>query len=105
MRRTKTYVVKWSVLAVADRNAIFDYIEADSPQAAIAVDARIEAAVDGLAKSPGIGRPGRIEGTRELVIDRTPYIAAYRIAGNAVRVLRVLHGAQQWPEEMPGARK
>ena len=105
MKRTKTDVVKWSVLAVADRNAIFDYIEADSPLAAIAVDDRIEAAVDGLAKFPGIGRPGRLEGTRELVIDRTPYIAAYRIAGNAVRVLRVLHGAQKWPEEMPDDRK
>jgi toxin ParE1/3/4 len=50
--------------------------------------------------APGIGRPGRIEGTRELVIHRTPYIAAYRISGNTVRVLRLLHGAQQWPEEM-----
>ncbi len=105
METVDTYTLEWSEFAEADRDEIFDYIEADSPQAAIAVDARIEAAVDGLAKSPGIGRPGRIEGTRELVIDRTPYIAAYRIAGNAVRVLRVLHGAQQWPEELPGARK
>jgi plasmid stabilization system protein ParE len=48
-----------------------------------------------------MGRPGRIEGTRELVISRTPYIAAYRIVGNTVRILRVLHGAQQWPDEMP----
>jgi plasmid stabilization system protein ParE len=48
-----------------------------------------------------MGRPGRIEGTRELVISRTPYIAAYRIGGDTVRILRVLHGAQQWPGEMP----
>lgn len=101
MKGTRTYIVKWSVLAVADRNAIFEYIEADSPQAAVSVDERIGAAVASLKKSPGIGRPGRVEGTRELVIDRTPYIAAYRIAGNLVRILRVLHGAQQWPEEMP----
>ena len=46
-----------------------------------------------------MGRPGRIEGTRELVISRTPYIAAYRIAGDTVRILRLLHGAQQWPDE------
>jgi toxin ParE1/3/4 len=49
---------------------------------------------------PESGRPGRIEETRELVILRTPYIAAYRITGDTVRILRVLHGAQQWPEDM-----
>lgn len=101
MKRTKSYVVKWSVLAVADRNAIFEYIEADSSQAAVTVDERISAAVASLEKAPGIGRPGRVEGTRELVIDRTPYIAAYSIAGDIVRVLRMLHGAQLWPEEIP----
>jgi plasmid stabilization system protein ParE len=56
--------------------------------------------VEGLARFPEMGRPGRIEGTRELVISRTPYIAAYRILGGTVQILRVLHGAQQWPEEM-----
>jgi len=101
LKRTKTYIVKWSLLAVADRNTIFEYIEADSPQGAVAIDDRISKAVSSLKKSPGIGRPGRIEGTRELVIDRTPYIAAYSIVGKIVRVLRVLHGAQLWPEEMP----
>jgi plasmid stabilization system protein ParE len=49
-----------------------------------------------------LGRPGRVDGTRKLVIQRTPYIAAYRVAGNTIRILRVLHGAQIWPEELPG---
>jgi addiction module RelE/StbE family toxin len=93
--------LEWSVFALADREAIFDYIEADSPRAAIAVDERIQARVEGLAQFPEMGRVGRVEGTRELVISRTPYIAAYRIAGDTVRILRVLHGAQQWPDEMP----
>jgi len=53
-----------------------------------------------LARYPESGRPGCVAGTRELVIRRTPYIAAYRIAGDTVRILRVLHGAQQWPEDM-----
>jgi len=92
--------LEWSAFALADRDAIFDYIEADSPQAAIAVDERIHAQVGGLAKFPESGRPGRIEGTRELMIQRTPYIAAYRIAGDTVRILRILHGAQRLPEEM-----
>jgi len=94
--------LEWSVLALADRIAIFDYIEADSPQAAILIDDRIENAIEGLVRMPRMGRPGRVEGTREHVIRRTPYIAAYRVSERAVRILRVLHGAQQWPEEIPG---
>jgi addiction module RelE/StbE family toxin len=93
--------LEWSIFAQSDRDAIFDYIEVDSPRAAITVDNRIRAQVGGLARFPKRGRPGRVGGTRELVIRRTPYIAAYRIAGDTVRILRVLHGAQLWPEEMP----
>ena len=93
--------LEWSVFSLADRTAIFDYIEADNPRAAIAIDDRIETRVEGLAQFPEMGRPGRIEGTRELVIPGTPYIAAYSIVGDTVRMLRVLHGAQQWPDEMP----
>jgi addiction module RelE/StbE family toxin len=89
--------LQWSIFAQTDRNAIFEYIEADSPQAAITVDDRIRAQVSRLARYPQSGRPGRVAGTRELVIHRTPYIAAYRIAGDTVRILRVLHGAQPWP--------
>lgn len=93
--------VEWSVFAFADREAIFDYIEAASPQAAIAVDDRIQTQVERLTQFPKSGRMGRVEGTRELVVDRTPYIAAYRIEGDRIRILRVLHGAQIWPQTMP----
>jgi toxin ParE1/3/4 len=92
--------VEWSIFAQADREAIFDYIEADSPQAAITVDERVQAQVDSLARFPELGRPGRVEGTRELIILGTPYIVAYRIAGSTLRILRILHGARQWPQEM-----
>ena len=92
--------LEWSHLAQADREAIFDYIEADSPQVAVTVDDRIRTQVEGLVRFPESGRLGRVEGTRKLVIDRTPYIAAYRVAGSVVRVLRVLHGSQRWPEEI-----
>jgi len=93
--------LEWSVFAVADREAIFEYIEADSPRAAIAVDDRVRECVEGLAQFPELGRLGRVEGTRELVVSGTPYIAAYRIVNDLVRILRVLHGAQQWPDTMP----
>jgi toxin ParE1/3/4 len=92
--------LEWSACALADRSAIFDYIEADSPRAAIAVDDRIREEVEVLARSPQSGRKGRVEGTRELVISRTPYIVAYRITGNTVRILRALHGSRRWPDDM-----
>jgi len=92
--------LEWSVLSLADRTAIFDFIEADNPRAAVAIDDRIETRVEDLAQFPEMGRTGRIEGTRELVISDTPYIAAYRVTGDTVRIPRVLHGAQQWPDEM-----
>ena len=92
--------LEWSAYAQADRDAIFDYIESDSPQSAAAVDDRIREQVDRLTRFPESGRPGQIEGTRELVIERTPFIVAYCIRGKTVRILRVLHGAQMWPEQM-----
>ena len=93
--------VEWSVFALSDREEIFNYIEAESPQAAAIVDDRIQQQIGRLAKFPEMGRNGRVKETRELVIDHTPYIVAYRITDDAVRVLRVLHGAQLWPDEMP----
>jgi len=96
----KAMRLEWSIFAQADRDAIFDYIEADSPQAAITVDDRIRERTEALTRFPTCGRVGRVEGTRELVIGRTPYIAAYRITGNTVRILRVLHGSRRWPGYM-----
>ncbi len=93
--------LEWSQFARSDREAIFDYIEADSAQAAISVDDRIRQQIEELMKFPKIGRLERIDGTRELIIQRTPYIAVYRIAGKTIRILRVLHGAQMWPQELP----
>lgn len=92
--------LEWSAFAIEDRDGIFDYIEEDSPHAAIVVDDRIRMQVKQLLQFPETGRPGRVEGTRELVISQTPYIAAYRVTGDTVRILRVLHGAQLWPDEI-----
>ncbi|RJG03582.1 type II toxin-antitoxin system RelE/ParE family toxin [Noviherbaspirillum sedimenti] len=93
--------LEWSQCALDDRDKIFDYIEQDNPHAAIAVDNRISEQVKLLAQFPEGGRTGRVEGTRELVISRTSYIVAYRISGNVVHILRVLHSAQFWPDDMP----
>ena len=88
----------WSPFALSDRDAIFSHIEADNPRAAVHVDEQIVVAVRRLIEFPESGRPGRIAGTRELVVPRTPYIAAYVVVPGMVRILRVLHGAQIWPE-------
>ena len=47
---------------------------------------------------PKLGRAGRIKGTRELVVSRTSFIVAYRIEGQRIEVIRLLHGAQRWPD-------
>lgn len=93
--------LEWSRFALADRDAIFDYIEADNPRAAVTVDDRIRIRTGGLLEFPESGRPGRIKETRELVIAGTPYIAAYVIRGDIIRILRILHSARLWPEDLP----
>ena len=91
----------WSAFALSDRDAIFTYIEIDNPAAAVLIDERIVAASRRLLDFPASGRVGRIAGTCELVINGTPYVAAYTITETKVRILRVLHGAQEWPEYLP----
>lgn len=90
----------WSALAIADRLAIFDFIEQENPAAAVPIDTKIELGIRQLLQFPEIGRIGRVTGTRELVITGTPYIAAYTVLPDRIRVLRILHGAQVWPDAL-----
>lgn len=50
-----------------------------------------------LTQMPRIGRIGRVENTRELVVSRTPYIVAYRIEEDRISVIRIFHGRREWP--------
>ncbi|SEL17849.1 Plasmid stabilization system protein ParE [Xaviernesmea oryzae] len=86
---------------MSDRDGIFTHIEAGNPAAAIKMDEQIASAARQLIDFAESGRPGRIAGTRERVVAGTPYILAYKVTASAVRVLRVLHGAQQWPDTLP----
>ena len=90
----------WSRHAAADRMAIFTWIAQDDPRAAALVDDRLEDAARRLIDFPESGRPGRIEGTRELVVARTPYVVPYQIVGDVVRLRRVRHGARRGPQEL-----
>lgn len=90
--------VQWHPLAITDLAEIVGYIAHDNGAAAYRVHNEIQRQTDLLAVHPEIGRVGRVSGTRELVIAGTPYVAAYRLEeDDAVTVLRLLHGARQWP--------
>lgn len=90
-------IIEWLPAAQRDFDSIIDYIASDNPLAAIEQGDEIERQVTGLLEHRQLGRPGRVKGTRELVIVRTPYIAAYRLKRGKIQILRILHGAQQWP--------
>ena len=61
---------------------------------------RIVDAAETLAAHPAMGRPGRIMGTREMVLADTSYLIAYRVSETEIAILTVLHAAQRWPEEL-----
>ena len=88
----------WQRLAINERYDQLDYIALDDPFAAISQDKEIEEQTNLLTTQPKMGRIGRVRGTRELVISRTPFIAVYRIEGERIEILRFLHGAQKWPK-------
>jgi toxin ParE1/3/4 len=89
--------VDWLPEAERNRDSQIVYIAERNPWAAIELGDAIKAAVSRLADYPEIGRLGRVRGTCELVIAKTPLILVYRIEPAAVVILRVLHGAQRWP--------
>ncbi|MDP1770962.1 MAG: type II toxin-antitoxin system RelE/ParE family toxin, partial [Methylobacter sp.] len=68
--------------------------------AAARIITKIRNSLAGLTANPSLGRPGRVDGTRELIITHTPYIVAYRIHGNEIQVLAVIHAARLWPDTL-----
>jgi toxin ParE1/3/4 len=89
----------WSPEAIADLTALRNYIAQDNPAAAQRFALHIIRNIETLLPvSPEMGRPGRVPGTRELVIPRTPYIVPYRLVNNTIQVLRVFHSARRWPD-------
>jgi toxin ParE1/3/4 len=93
-------IIKWLDDAINDLQALRHYVAQDKPSAAHRVAKRILSTVNLLPEQPGMGRPGRVSGTRELVVSGMPYIIPYRVSKNSIEILRVLHVAMQWPEEL-----
>lgn len=90
--------VRYTPAAREHLKEIGDYIAKDNRPAANRVIQAIKQAVDLLRDQPNIGRPGHLEGTRELVVSNLPYYAAYRLTETTVEVFAVIHTARQWPE-------
>ena len=88
--------LRWTPEAIADREAIYEHVEADNPAAALTLDELFAACAARLIDHPVLGRVGRVDGTRELVVHRN-YILIYDVVDDVMRVLRVLHAARRWP--------
>jgi toxin ParE1/3/4 len=89
--------VKWLRKAVSNLDEEATYIAADDPAAARLVVKRVLDAVAQLVQQPDLGRPGRVPGTRELVVLKTRYLVPYRVHSNSVEVLRVFHTSRRLP--------
>ena len=83
-------------MALADREAIMVHIAQDNPTVAIELDLEFEAKAENARQRPKLYKAGRVKGTREIVV-RPNYVMVYRVTGDLVEMLRVLHAAQQWP--------
>ncbi|AJP73020.1 type II toxin-antitoxin system RelE/ParE family toxin [Sphingomonas hengshuiensis] len=88
--------IVWTPEAEQDRTAIWDYLEARDPQAALRIDRLFADAVAKLADFPMLGPAGDIPGTRELTPHRR-YRLIYEIADDTIWILVLVHTARQWP--------
>lgn len=92
--------VRWLRRALVDLDEAEAFIAQDNPSAASEVVVKIVRAVTLLGDQPGIGRAGRVPGTKELVVPDTPYIVPYRVKDGTVQVLRVYHSSRKWPDRL-----
>ena len=89
--------IVWSPQAREDLISLFTYVTEDNLQAAKKLRDLILSKVELLTNMPHLGRPGRVPGTKELVIDNTPYIIPYRCINDCLEIVRVFHGSRKWP--------
>lgn len=88
----------WSAAAVRHLQESIDYLQGESSTGAVTIRRRILATVRRLELMPYSGRTGRVDGSREAVFPRSPYIVVYQVSAQAVEILGIWHGARQWPE-------
>jgi len=89
--------IVWTKKSINNLDSIDEYISKDNPVIAAEVVMNIFESVQKLKNYPGLGRQGRVEDTRELVISKYPYVVPYRIEENVIFILRVVHTSMKWP--------
>jgi toxin ParE1/3/4 len=89
--------LRWTEEAANDLERIADYLVQNTPGRAQQLIERIYDAAGSLLVLPHRGRPGKVKGTRELVLSALPYVVVYAVREDSVVIVRILHGAQQWP--------
>jgi toxin ParE1/3/4 len=92
--------VIWTLRAQTDLREIADYVSEFDARAALALVRRLRAAATNLREHPQMGRAGRVEETRELVVPGTTYILPYRVRDGRVEILAALHASRQWPDRL-----
>ena len=90
-------LIKWTKTALASVDEIAGFIATDNPARATSFVLELQAAVTKLQAHPGMGRAGRVPGTRELVAGNTRYIVPYRVRGETIQILRVFHTSRRLP--------
>ena len=93
-------IIVWSPRAIEHLAHLRAYIARDNPKAANHVANTLLQAVERLAELPNAGRPGRVAGTREVVVPDTQYVIPYRVRGDRLEVIAVFHGRQKWPKRL-----
>lgn len=88
--------IRWTTPAFNDLERITDFLLSENPTVARDVVNAITQRVAELSNFPELGRAGEIGDTRELPLTRFPYVIVYRVGSNAVEVLHIFHGAQDW---------
>lgn len=96
--------IVWLEEAERDLDRIVEHIAEDNIAAALSVLATLREASRVLIEHPRVGRPGRVEGTRELVVSGLPYILPHEIRGQEVRILAVMHTSRKWPDTFDDRR-
>lgn len=89
--------IRWTRRALENLDAIAAYIALDNPSRAASFISEIKDKTALLAGFPAIGRPGRVPGTRELVVHEN-YVLPYRVKDAVVQIIRVQHVARLWPQ-------
>ena len=90
--------VRWTTDAADDLERIFGYVAESRPESARRVAQSVIERLGTLERFPHLGRPGRVQGTREVVFPPLPFVAIYEVRDEQIIVLRILHGAQRWPQ-------